>query len=60
MRIVWIKSSDYFLLFFSQFELSNFSGILTMEVNGQWVPCVRNFYSLIPILLKPIDVVTIL
>ena len=31
----------------------NFSGILTMKVNGQWVPCVRNSsYSLIPILLK--------
>ena len=42
-----------FVTFFSQFELSHFSGILTMKVNGQWVPCVRNFsYSLIPILLK--------
>ena len=39
--------------FFSQFELSHFSGILTMKVNGQWVPCVRNSsYSLIQILLK--------
>ena len=39
---------------FSQFELSHFSGILTMKVNGQWVPCVRNSvsYSLIQILLK--------
>ena len=38
---------------FSQFELRRVSGILTMEVAGQWVPCVRNSsYSLIPILLK--------
>ena len=32
---------------------SHFSGILTMKVNGQWVPSVRNSsYSLKPILLK--------
>ena len=38
---------------FSQFELSHFLGILTMKVNGQWVPCVRNSsYSFIPIHLK--------
>ena len=38
---------------FLQFELSHFSGILTMKVNGQWVPCVRNSsYSFIPINLK--------
>ena len=38
---------------FSQFELSHFSGILTMKVNGQWVPCVRNSsYSFMPIHLK--------
>ena len=42
-----------FCYFFSQFELSHFSGILTMKVNEQWVPCVRNSsYSLIQILLK--------
>ena len=38
---------------FSKFELSHFSGILTMKVNGQWVPCVHNsFYSFMPIALK--------
>ena len=42
-----------FIHFFSQFELSHFSGILTMKVNGQWEPCVRNSsYSFIQILLK--------
>ena len=42
-----------FCYFFSQFEFSHFSGILTMKVNGQWVPCVCNSsYSLIQILLK--------
>ena len=42
-----------FSYFFLQFGIRNFSGILTMKVNGQWVPCVRNFsYSFIPILLK--------
>ena len=42
-----------FCYFFSQFELSHFSGILTMKVNGQWVPCVHNSSnSLIQILLK--------
>ena len=38
---------------FLQFELSRFSGILTMKMNGQWVPCVRNSsYCFIPNLLK--------
>ena len=38
---------------FSQFELSHFSGILKMKVNGQLVPCVRNSsYSFMPIALK--------
>ena len=41
------------LSLFSQFELSHFSGILTMKVNGQRIPCVHNSsYSVIPILLK--------
>ena len=40
-------------LFFLQFELSHFSSILTMKVNGQWVPCVLNSSdSFILILLK--------
>ena len=44
-------SSYYY--FRSQFELSHFSVILTMKVNGQGVPCVRNSsYSFILILLK--------
>ena len=25
---------------------------MTMKVNGQWVPCVRNFYSFVTIALK--------
>ena len=34
---------DTFVL---QFEQSHFSGILTMKVNGQWVPYVRiSFFS---------------
>ena len=42
-----------FYYFCSQFELSHFSVILTMKVNGQGVPCVRNSsYSFIMILLK--------
>ena len=44
-----------FYYFCSQFELSHFSVILTMKVNGRGggVPCVRNFfYSFILILLK--------
>ena len=42
-----------FYYFCSQFELSHFSVILTMKVNGQGVPCVRNSsYSFILILLK--------
>ena len=28
------------------------SGILTIKVNGQWVPCVLNSYSFVPIHLK--------
>ena len=42
-----------FYYFCSQFELSHFSVILTMKVNGWGVPCVRNSsYSFILILLK--------
>ena len=42
-----------FYYFCSQFELSHFSVILTMKVNGQGVPCERNSsYSFILILLK--------
>ena len=54
MHVVWILSSDYFFFtLFSQFELSHFSDILTMKVNGQWVPRVRNSsYSFIQILFK--------
>ena len=38
---------------FSQLELSHFSGILSMKVNGQWVSCVRNSsYSFMLIHLK--------
>ena len=37
---------------FSQFELSHFLGIFTMKMKGQWVPCVRNSYSFMPIHLK--------
>ena len=43
----------FLLHFFAQFELSHFSGIFTMKVNGQWVLCVRNSsYSFMPIHLK--------
>ena len=46
---------------FSQFELSRFWGILTMKVNGQWVPCVGNYpQSFILILLKLTDVLMML
>ena len=39
---------------FLKFEVSRVSGILTMKVNGQWVPCVRNSsYSFIPVFQKP-------
>ena len=42
-----------FFFFFLQFEFSCFLGILTMKVNGQWVPSVHNSsYSFMPILLK--------
>ena len=38
---------------FLQFELSNFSGVVSMKVSGQWVPCVHNFsYCFIQIHLK--------
>ena len=53
MHVIWIISSDYFLLVFSQFELSHFLDNFTVKVNGQWVPSVRNSsYNFIPILLK--------
>ena len=43
----------YNLSFFSQFDLSHFSDIIYNNVNGQGIPCGRNFsYSFIPILLK--------
>ena len=42
-----------FCLFFRNLNLAIFVGILTLKVNRQWVPCVRNSsYNLIPILLK--------
>ena len=42
-----------FCHFLLQFELNRFSGILTMKVNGQWVPCVHNSsYSFMQIHLK--------
>ena len=42
-----------FYYFFHNLNLVVFSGILTMKVNGQWVPSVRNSsYSFIPIRLK--------
>ena len=51
--MVWIKSSDYFLLNFLQVELSHFSGLFYNNVNEQGVPCERNSsYSFIQILLK--------
>ena len=44
---------NFDITLFSQSELSRFSGILTMKVNGQWVPCVRNSsYNFIPILMS--------
>ena len=43
---------QFFFLLLKQFELKSFSGILTVKVNGQWVPYLRNFYSFNPILLK--------
>ena len=50
---MWFGYNHYFLSLFSQFELSHFSGIFTMKVNGQWVPCVRNSsYSSMQIQLK--------
>ena len=53
MHVFWILSSDYFLLLFSQVELSHFSGIIYNKVNGQGIPCGRNSsYSFIPILSK--------
>ena len=42
-----------FCHFFRNLTLAIFFGILTMKVNEQWLPCVRNSsYSLILILLK--------
>ena len=35
MRVVLIYSLDYFLLLFSQVELSHFSAIIYNQVNGQ-------------------------
>ena len=53
MHVVWVISSDYFLLLFLQVELSHFSGIIYNKVNGQGIPCWRNSsYSFIPILSK--------
>ena len=47
------KPQINFCHYFSQFELSRFSGIFTMKVNRQWVPCVHiSSYSLTPIHLK--------
>ena len=53
MHVVGYETQINFYYFCSQLELSHFSVILTMRVNGQGVPCVRNSsYSFIPILLK--------
>ena len=53
MRFGYNPQNNFSHIFFFQFELSHFSGILTMKVNGQWVPYVRNSsYSFIPINLK--------
>ena len=42
-----------FCHFFRNLNLAIFSGIFTMKVNGQWVPCVGNSsYSFMPIHLK--------
>ena len=42
-----------FCHFFRNLNLAIFSGILTMKLNGQWVPCVRNSsYSFMPFHLK--------
>ena len=50
---MWFGYNPQIILsLFSQFELSHFSDIFTMKVNGQWVPCVRNSYSFMPIHLK--------
>ena len=52
MHVVRIKSSD-FLSLFSQVEASHFGGIFYNKVNGQGIPCGRNFScSFIPILLE--------
>ena len=41
------------LSLFPQFDLTHFSGIFTIKVNREWVPCVGNSsYSFMPILLK--------
>ena len=53
MKICMWFGYNLFLSLLSKIELSHFSGILTMKVNEQWVPCVRNFsYSFMPIHLK--------
>ena len=47
------NSQIIFCHFFLQVELSHFSGIIYNKVNGQGIPCGRNFsYSFIPILSK--------
>ena len=42
MHVVSIESSDYFLSLFLQAELSNFSGIITINICRQYVPCEGN------------------
>ena len=52
---MWFGYNPQIIFFslFPQVELSHFSGIFTIKVNGKWVPCVRIFsYSFILILLK--------
>ena len=47
------NSQINFCHFFLLFELGNFLGILSKEVNGQWVPCVHNTsYRVMRIALK--------
>ena len=49
---VWLYASGYFLLLFSQFELSNFSSTST-KANRHWVSCESNFsYNFSGIVLK--------
>ena len=42
MHMVSILSSDYFLSLFLQVELSHFSGIITINICRQYVPCEGN------------------